>query len=302
MELRTIRYFLAVAEHGSLSAAAQAAFVSQPSLSRQMADLEKELGHTLFDRTAAGLKLNHAGRRFLPMALDIERRTTASRAVMRSLGDAPIDLVIACPVTAMEHILAPFIAETGARVGDVREYEPAAVYAQLENANVDIAIGTSRPSPAFSARRLMTPPLTLQCTPDQPFAGRESVDICELEDVDLIVVRRGSSIRSILDAAAERRDLTLEYTHQVSSSTIAQAMAAGGRGCAVVVAPARFDLVAVPLTDADQRLLITDWAAWDPQHYAAAEIEQLLDEIARWLRGWSFDANVVWDERDTSAE
>lgn len=50
MELRTIRYFLAVAEHGSLSAAAKAVYVTQPSLSRQMVELERELGSSQIGR------------------------------------------------------------------------------------------------------------------------------------------------------------------------------------------------------------------------------------------------------------
>lgn len=299
MELRTIRYFLAVAEHGSLSAAAQAAFVSQPSLSRQMADLEKELGNVLFDRTASGLKLNHAGQRFLPMAIDIERRASSSRAVMRSLGGERLHLVIACPFTVMQHALAPFIAQTGAPIGDVREFEPTSVYAQLENTAVDVAIGTSRPPAAFESRRIMTPQLTVQCVRTHPFAARTSVDVRELADEDLIVVRRGSSIRSILDAAAEHQELSLTYAHQVSSSTIAQALAASGQGCAVAVAPAQFDLAAIPLTDGDAPLHITDWAAWNPAHYAAAEIARVVDDFSVWLHESALEGMMAQVDDDT---
>lgn len=72
MDLRNVRYFIAVAENGSITEASNALRISQPPLSMAMAKLEKELGVTLFDRkprgielTAAGEYLHHAGRRLL---------------------------------------------------------------------------------------------------------------------------------------------------------------------------------------------------------------------------------------------
>ena len=66
MELRHIRYFVAVAEAGSLTAAAaQNLHTSQPSLSRQIRDLEDEVGTPLLTRRARGIELTPAGRAFL---------------------------------------------------------------------------------------------------------------------------------------------------------------------------------------------------------------------------------------------
>lgn len=74
MELRHLRYFIAVAEHESVRVAAQSIHVTQPALSRQLQDLEEELGIALFDRTPRGLKLTAAGSVFL----DGARRTLAA--------------------------------------------------------------------------------------------------------------------------------------------------------------------------------------------------------------------------------
>jgi hypothetical protein len=66
MELRHLRYFVAVAETESLSLAAKSALhTSQPSLSRQLRDLEEEIGAQLMTRTARGVALTPAGRAFL---------------------------------------------------------------------------------------------------------------------------------------------------------------------------------------------------------------------------------------------
>lgn len=78
MSLDQLRYFVAVAEEGTTHAAAEALHVSQPPLSRQIRQLEDEIGAVLFDRTARGMRLRPAGEAFLARA----------RSILRALDDA----------------------------------------------------------------------------------------------------------------------------------------------------------------------------------------------------------------------
>ena len=71
MELRTLRYFVETADAGTVSAAADAVHVTQPALSRQLRQLERELGTNLFDRVGGRLLLSPVGRELLPLARDI---------------------------------------------------------------------------------------------------------------------------------------------------------------------------------------------------------------------------------------
>src|SRR4029077_17873171 len=85
MELRHLRYFVAVAEAGSVTVAAQILHTSQPSLSRQIRDLEDEVGARLLTRRARGIELTPAGRAFLEHARSalsqVEAATQAARRV-----------------------------------------------------------------------------------------------------------------------------------------------------------------------------------------------------------------------------
>lgn len=73
LDLRLVRYFLAVAEHRHFGRAAEELRVAQPSLSRQVRRLEEQVGARLFDRTAQGTQLSSAGTAFLPRARSLLR-------------------------------------------------------------------------------------------------------------------------------------------------------------------------------------------------------------------------------------
>src|SRR5277367_6866489 len=87
MELRHLRYFVAVAEAGSLTvAASRKLHTSQPSLSRQIRDLESELGAQLLARRARGVELTPAGRAFLEHARAVLSQVAAASAAVRRVA------------------------------------------------------------------------------------------------------------------------------------------------------------------------------------------------------------------------
>ena len=87
MELRHLRYFTSVAETENVSRAALKLHISQPALSRQIRDLEEEIGVLLLERTAKSVSLTQAGRVFLPEAREVLQR--ADQAIKKAQAVAP---------------------------------------------------------------------------------------------------------------------------------------------------------------------------------------------------------------------
>src|SRR5207247_10774190 len=86
MELRHLRYFIGVAEEENVSRAALKLHVSQPALSRQIRDLEDELGFSLLERSAKAVRLTDAGRVFLAEARGVLQRTDAAVKAARTIA------------------------------------------------------------------------------------------------------------------------------------------------------------------------------------------------------------------------
>ncbi|MBC7559786.1 MAG: LysR family transcriptional regulator, partial [Dermatophilaceae bacterium] len=108
MELRHVRYFLAVVDAGSVTAAAPVVHVTQPSLSRQLRLFERGLGLTLFTRAGGRLALSAAGRQFVPVARGLARRAGAAAEAAATLAGGRLQhLSIAAPGTTVADVLAP---------------------------------------------------------------------------------------------------------------------------------------------------------------------------------------------------
>lgn len=98
MEIRVLRYFLAVAQEGSVTRAARALHLTQPTLSRQIRELEEELGQTLFSRGGRELSLTREGLLLWPRAEKIVGLAEITEKEFRSLGEKTVsgDLSLGC--------------------------------------------------------------------------------------------------------------------------------------------------------------------------------------------------------------
>ena len=283
MELRLLRYFLAVVDEGSVSRAALAVRVAQPSLSRQLRQLEAAVGVALFERVPRGLRLTPAGAVFLPMARDLVTRADAAAATMAGLRDkrsVPITLV--APETTVADVIAPFLAARSREtaVVNVREALPSAIFEEVRAGTADVGVSSGSVPVELAVRPIAAFPIWAYVPSGHRWATRTRVTVRQLIREPLVVLGPQHGTRRLLDAAVAAAGGRYVTAVETNVPQVAQALAAGGRGVAVVSDDPRYGLHPLAIQTPGGPLRIPLFAAWDPLHYAAEAIEQLVDVLA----------------------
>lgn len=283
MELRLLRYFVSVVEHGTVHGAAEAVHVAQPSLSRQIRRLENDLGFALFDRAPRGVTLTAAGRAFLPVAQDLltraARATSTAASIALGSGDT---LTVASAATTVTDILAPFVVAQGAGgpISNAVEALPENVYSVFARGDADFAVGTRIPPAEFRSRVIGHAYLWAQVHPEHPLADADGIPLSRLVKEPLVVMSRAHGVRQMFDNAVSRAGLSYTPATETESSSLALALAAAGRGICILSDDSRYDLRTVPITGPDGDLVITLYGVWDEKHFASARIEQCLEDLS----------------------
>lgn len=285
MELRHLRYFVAVAEAGSITRAAHAVRVAQPSLSRQLRQLEEDVGEPLFDRSGRRARLTPAGEVFLPLARDLVGRADRASSLMHGLtAPEQVTLRMAAPETTVADVIAPFLVHLPptAPMIDVREALPSRVHDEVLDGVADLGV-TSVPPPRTVASRLLVHfPVWAYVRPDHRWARRKTITIRQLATERLLLLGSDHGTRRQLDAAMSDAGLAYGIAAETNVPQVAQALAAADRGVAVVSDDTRYGLHGLRIRPAGgpPELRVPLFATWDPRHYAVRHIERFVDEFA----------------------
>jgi LysR family hca operon transcriptional activator len=228
LELRHLRYFVAVAEEGSLSEAARTRLhTAQPSLSRQLRELEDEVGVQLFERRPRGMVLTQAGMRFLEHSREILARideavndTRAVRTVLR-VGSLPgLEPEVLPRVTRLAQAHVPDV-----EVRIVSAPSPGLVE-QLRAGELDMALMRQVEDATDLHFELVGSHRIVVLLPaDHGLARKDAVSFEDLRDQTYIAVSRRAApaVRSAVDVWCQQRGLTLIPSH--SADNIASGIA-----------------------------------------------------------------------------
>jgi LysR family transcriptional regulator, benzoate and cis,cis-muconate-responsive activator of ben and cat genes len=285
VELRHLRYLVATVDAGTASAAAARLHVTQPALSRQLRDLERELGVDLFDRRAGRLALSPTGSALLPAAREVLAAAERLRTDAAFHAEGGLRrLTIAAPTVTLTDVVSPFVATMADDdpVVDVRSADGQSATTMLGR-GADLAIGTDRPTAPYAARELAVLPVWAYVRSDDPWADRRTVDLDELLGRVVIGLPTTYTAREALEAAVAASGAAYAGLIEAANGTIAQALAAAGRGVALVSDDPRYDLVPLKVTHPGGALSITLVAAWDARSPAATALERLARRLGEWV-------------------
>lgn len=281
MEVRLLRYFLAVADEGSITRASAVLRVAQPSLSRQIRGLEASLGRELFDRSEGRLRLTPAGRQFVPLARDLVTRTAAAEAVMRDLDEARVtSLSVVAPHITIVDVIAPYLATLGvdALKVTVRDAPSLVVFRIIRSGEADLGVSVGPPPGELASVPVARFAILAQVPLGHRWHGRRTITLTELVEEPLVLVTHEHGTRRVFDQAVAEAGLKYHSVFEADLSAVAQTLAAGGAGVAIVSDDARYGLHPMAVETADGPLVLPIVAAWEATHFAAPMIEA-------WARG-----------------
>jgi DNA-binding transcriptional LysR family regulator len=256
MEIRQLEYFVAVAEEGNFTRAAERVHISQSGVSAQIQQLERDLGAALLDRSGRTATLTAAG----SAALEHARAALAAVEGVRHAVDDVNDLVrgrlvvgmvTACTVTPLFDALAAF---HGAHPGvglTLEEDNSDRLVQRVRDGEMDVAlVGVAGEPPAgLESLVIISEGLRALVPPGHPLAARRSTTLAALAKYPIVCLPEGTGVRTVYDRACIDQGRTPLVALQASAPDAVVDLARRGMGVAVLseTMAAHYDLPTVPI-------------------------------------------------------
>lgn len=242
--LKQIRYFLTVADLGGFTPAATALFIAQPALSRQIAQLEQELGFALFDREPRGVRLTPAGAIYRDRVLAVDNLLSAAAEEGGQLaqGEAGVLRLLhssSIPASSLMSAFKRFLAESPKARIDLDRVASEIQISEVANGKADIGIlrlPVLRRDPGVRFVELAAESLWVALSTGHRLSGREELRIADLKHepfVSAVHRERGGLARLVTDLCL-RSGFVPGVARVTSRKTSMLNLVAAGFGVAVV--------------------------------------------------------------------
>ena len=234
-----MRYFLAVADAAHFTRAAQKLWVSQPTLSQQIKQLEEELGAPLFHRGAGGVQLTAAGEKFRPYAERVLHEMEEAVAALGHDEAAPGEALHVGALEGVADYLLPAVVARAVAESKLEIRVSTANASELSQSvtagEFDLAIG-ELPAKGHS-EPLFDEDMVLWAPPSHRLCGTSRARFGDLDDVPLFCIGAPSPLRALLDDAAERAGITLRAVGEFGSLSAVASAAQMANVPAILPAP-----------------------------------------------------------------
>lgn len=252
MELRQLRYFVAIVDHGSLSRAAGVLHVAQPALTQQLRQLEEELGARLLHRSAQGVICTDAGKLFYQHALAILKQVADARAaVAQSTGRPSGSVTLGLPHSISGALALPLLTAARTQYPEITlqltEEITGNLIEQLKAGRLNLAVLFDDGQRAqFAVTPLVDEDLMFICRAGSRFAPREpSVSLAEALASTLILPAQQQGVRPQIEQVARGAGLGLANLIEINSIAILRSALLADIGATLLpVAPVQSDMAA----------------------------------------------------------
>lgn len=268
LDSKRLFYFFHVARFGSLTTAEAVLDVAQSAISRQIQQLEAEVGEQLLHRTGRGVTLTEAGELLFRQANTILQEMASTMEMIDQIKHRPDSgqITIASPPTFSSLYMPEVVQRFVEVLPNVQlvayEGSTSQVYDLLASGQVDLAIVLHEAtSQKLSLQKLSTEPLLLIVSPRHPLAEAKSVAREALGSLDVVLPVGSHGSRALVEAYCEEAGIHLAPRLRLDSLNMTKAVLADGRFCAVLPhlacagEIARGELIAIPLAPVLKRTL-----------------------------------------------
>ena len=243
MEMQQLHYFVKAAELGGFTRAAEACFVSQPTLSQAIAKLEQELEQPLFERLGRRIQLTEAGRLLLERAQRILSLVDDARQAIANCDEEGKLIVGAIPTIAPYLVPAVLTSFAGAfpkaRV-ILQEHVTASLLRKCLAAEIDLAVmALPVAEPRLEVLPLFEEELLLAMPKGHPLEKRRNVTLSDLEAYPMVLLNDGHCLSEQITAYCRRKHLQPVGTERVEQLATVQELVALGHGISLIPEMAR---------------------------------------------------------------
>ena len=297
MELRQLRYFVAIVDHGSLSRAALVLHVAQPALTQQLRQLEEELGAQLLHRSAQGVLSTDAGKIFYEHAQAILKQVGDARSAVTQSATRPSGSVtLGLPHSISGALALPLLMAARASYPEITlqltEELTGNLAEQLKSGRINLAVlFDDGQLAAFAAAPLVTEELMFICRPHAPYAPTAAqVTLAEALASTLILPAQQQGVRPRIEKVAREAGLTLSSVIEINSIAILKSALLADMGATILpVAPLLAEvgsgaLLAYPIVQPTLARSVSLCASKNiPLTNAAAAVGRLVHQVTREL-------------------
>jgi LysR family nitrogen assimilation transcriptional regulator len=238
MNVRQLRYFLQIAELGSVTRAAEVLHIAQPALSRQMRSLEEDLDATLLHRSERGITLTEAGECLRASAVELLRHFDRVRSEVRDRsGDASGELTIALPPSMSELLAFPAIQRFRTSFPNVllRVFEGSSgvldAWSMVAQGRADLAVVASgEPLASLDAFPFIEEPMCLIGPPGSGLSMDKPLTLEDLVDRPMVAMSRPNVGRMIVESAMAERNFRLDVAMEVNTRQLVLKAVESGLG------------------------------------------------------------------------